>query len=88
MSNWTKARSDLGQKTRKHGPDHPETIEARRIFRAERTAAYIERVLAEAPPLTDEQRIRLAELLRPARQSGDRRTVVADRLAELDGGAA
>ncbi|RDH75508.1 hypothetical protein DVS77_26270 [Mycolicibacterium moriokaense] len=70
MSNtWTKARSDLGIKTRKLGPDHPETIEARRTFRAERTAAYIEKVLAEAPPLTDEQRIRLAELFRPASAS-------------------
>lgn len=62
---WTKARSDLGHKTRKLGPNHPETIEARRTFRAERTAAYIEKVLAEAPPLTDEQKSRLAELFRP-----------------------
>jgi hypothetical protein len=30
-------------------------------------AGYIERMLAEAPPLTDEQRTRLAELLRPVR---------------------
>lgn len=66
MSAWTKARSDLGIKTRKLGPDHPETIEARRTFRAERTAAYIEKVLAEAPPLTVEQRARLAELFSPA----------------------
>jgi hypothetical protein len=34
---------------------------------AERTAEYIERVLAEAPPLTDEQRTKLAELLVPVR---------------------
>jgi hypothetical protein len=27
--------------------------------------AYVKRVLAQAPPLTDEQRTRLAELLRP-----------------------
>lgn len=63
---WTKARSELAHKTRKLGPGHPETVEARRTFRAERTAAYIERVLADAPPLSDEQRIRLAELFRPA----------------------
>jgi hypothetical protein len=83
MSNWTKARSDLGHKTRKLGPDHPATVEARRTFRAERTAAYIENVLTQAPPLTDDQRTRLAELLRPAR----RQAVVAERIAELDGGA-
>ncbi len=31
------------------------------------TLAYIERVLADAPPLSDEQRNRLAEILAPAR---------------------
>lgn len=45
-------------------------------------AAYVDKILAERPPLSDEQRTRLAELLRPVRQS-----VVAERLAELDGGA-
>lgn len=32
-------------------------------------AAYIAKVLADCPPLSDEQRTRLAELLRPARES-------------------
>jgi hypothetical protein len=31
----------------------------------ERLDAYVARVVAMAPPLTDEQRTRLAELLRP-----------------------
>jgi hypothetical protein len=31
--------------------------------------AYVAKVIANAPPLTDEQRIRLAELLRPVRVS-------------------
>nr|WP_167355440.1 hypothetical protein [Mycobacterium malmoense] len=31
---------------------------------------YVEQVLSEAPPLTEEQRHRLAELLRPVRISG------------------
>lgn len=30
--------------------------------------AYIEAIVAAAPPLTDEQRQRLCELMRPARQ--------------------
>jgi hypothetical protein len=30
---------------------------------------WVERVLAQAPPLSDEQRSRLAELLRPVRQA-------------------
>jgi hypothetical protein len=31
-------------------------------------AEYVEKILAEAPPLNDEQRIRLAELLRTVRR--------------------
>lgn len=31
---------------------------------------WVERTLATAPPLTDEQRTRLAELLRPVRKTG------------------
>ena len=41
---------------------------------------YVRRVVAAAPPLTDEQRTRLAELVRPSRQAADRQTV-----AEWDG---
>jgi hypothetical protein len=35
-----------------------------------KAADYIEKVLAQRPPLTDEQRNRLAELLRPVRKGG------------------
>jgi len=38
--------------------------EARRDYAAEKLAAYIERVVADAPPLTAGQRDRLALLLR------------------------
>jgi hypothetical protein len=34
-------------------------------------ADYVEKILAEAPPLTDEQRVRLTELLRPVRLRRD-----------------
>ncbi|WP_158083772.1 hypothetical protein [Mycobacterium sp. AT1] len=33
-------------------------------------AAWVRRVVDAAPPLSDEQRTRLAELLRPARAAG------------------
>jgi hypothetical protein len=36
---------------------------------ARRTDEYIAKVLAQAPPLTNEQRTRLAERLRPVRQN-------------------
>lgn len=55
--------------------------------------AYVASILANAPPLTDEQRTKLAELLRPVRQPlsaserEQRKTIVAARIAELDGKA-
>ena len=42
-------------------------VEARRDHAEVRIAEYVERVLASAPPLSDEQKTRLAELLRGAR---------------------
>ncbi|MGH3639185.1 MAG: hypothetical protein ACRDUX_09165 [Mycobacterium sp.] len=45
-------------------------VEARRDLAEEKIAQYVQRVLASAPPLTDEQRTRLAELLRPVRAAG------------------
>ena len=45
--------------------DDPERVDAKREFIAAKTAAYIEKVLDGWPPLTDEQRTKLAELLKP-----------------------
>lgn len=41
---------------------------ARRELAAANIEAYVTRTLADAPPLTDEQRTRLAELLKPVRR--------------------
>ncbi len=50
-------------------------------------SAIIDKLVDEAPLLSDEQRTKLAELLRPVRiTTTDRKTVVAERLAKLDGG--
>jgi hypothetical protein len=46
----------------------PDADQARRELAAERISSYIERVLADAPPLTPEQRDRLAVLLAGGRQ--------------------
>lgn len=62
-----KARSNVAVQSRTHGPNAPQTVEARRGLLEAKTADYIEKVLAQRPPLTDEQRTRLAELLRPVR---------------------
>jgi len=67
---WQAERARVASLTRSRKPDDPALVEARRNLRAERTADYIRKVLAEAPPLTDEQRARLAELLTPVRKGG------------------
>ena len=76
----------------KHAPEHYRLMAARSAAvrsrnaarrradkAAAKIAAYIERTLAAAPPLTDEQRVRLAELLRPARHTAA--NAAADRVA-------
>lgn len=45
-------------------PNDPELVEARRNLRALRLQEHVEKVLAQAPPLNDEQRNRIASLLR------------------------
>ncbi|MGY1640058.1 hypothetical protein ACI782_02860 [Geodermatophilus sp. SYSU D00703] len=58
-----KARSALGIHHRWHADDAAGLTERRREFVTEKLAAYIERTLAEAPPLTADQRDRLTKLL-------------------------
>ncbi|WP_029108544.1 hypothetical protein [Mycobacterium sp. URHD0025] len=50
--------------------DSPELDNAKRDLNAARIAAFIERQLAQAPPLTQAQRDQLAELLKPVRRGG------------------
>ncbi|MGH3838190.1 MAG: hypothetical protein ACRDSF_21220 [Pseudonocardiaceae bacterium] len=49
--------------TRHRGPDHPETIEADRDYRAEVLAEHIREVVDTAPPLSAEQIEQLRGLL-------------------------
>ena len=56
-----RSTAKAGAAVRWHSPD---AVEARRELTAERIAAYVQRVLADAPELTPEQRDRLALLLR------------------------
>ena len=59
-----RARSVLARRTGVLGPDDPATAEARRDYAAERLADHVREVVDSAPPLTEDQRRRLAELLR------------------------
>jgi hypothetical protein len=48
----------------RHRPEAAETVELSRQFKAERLGDYIQRVVDAAPALTQEQRDKLALLLR------------------------
>ncbi|MCQ4364564.1 hypothetical protein KQR54_26145 [Mycobacterium gordonae] len=67
--------------------DDPEVEAARRDLAAAKAAEVIKKLVAQAPPFTPEQVAQLRVLLEPARAELSRATAVADRLAELDGGA-
>lgn len=60
---WRTHRARLGSLTRQLGPDHPEVLAERRAFRLAYAESILERTLRTAPPLTPEQRDRIASLL-------------------------
>ena len=57
------ARAVLAATERHHGPDDPRSADARREVRRLGLLEHIEKVVADAPPLTAEQRSELAALL-------------------------
>lgn len=59
-------RARVASLSRDRKPDDPELVDARRNLAAEKLAAHVVKVLAVAPPLTDDQRNRIAGLLRGA----------------------
>jgi hypothetical protein len=61
------ARARIGALSRSRPEDDPELVEEKRKLKALGLEEYIAKTLATAPPLTSEQRAKLAELLRPAR---------------------
>ena len=63
---WTAERARVASLSRSRDPQDPDLIEARRNLRCLRLEDHIRKVIAEAPPLSDDQRSRLAGLLRDA----------------------
>jgi len=61
---WESARARLAVTTRHYGSAAPVTLDARRDLRAARAEDYIKHLVDAAPPLTAEQRDKLAVLLR------------------------
>ena len=62
---WTHTRSRIAHA--KRTDPNADVTDLRGQLKAERAEAYIEQILADWPPLSDEQRTRLAELLAPVR---------------------
>lgn len=60
-------RARVAALSRSRTPDDPELVAARRDLTAATLAEHIRRVVDTAPPLTDDQRTRLADLLRGGR---------------------
>jgi len=63
VSDWTTYRGRVAALSRSRAADDPELLDARAELRAARLEEYVERVLAEAPPLTPERRRAIAGLL-------------------------
>lgn len=60
---WTRERARVAALSRSRSSDDPELVDAHRNLRAERLADYITRTVDKAPPLSSEQRNKLAALL-------------------------
>lgn len=95
MSSKFHERARVGALSRSRPNDDPELVEARQNLAEAKIAAYVQEVLDTAPELRDDQRVKLAELLKPVRVKGsgdaapmNRQAAVEAALAELDGGGA
>lgn len=60
---WTHERARVASLSRSRAALDPELIEARRSLRAARLEDHVKKALEDAPPLTEEQRERIARLL-------------------------
>ncbi len=63
---WTHERARVAALSRSRTPDDPDLANARRDLRVTRAEDYIRELVDAAPPLTDEQRLRLSALLHPS----------------------
>lgn len=68
---WQAERAKVASLSRSRTPDDPELIDARRNLRAERLAEHVAKVVAEFPPLSDEQCQRIAGLLLAGADTAD-----------------
>jgi hypothetical protein len=64
MPTWTHHRARVASLSRDRAANDPELLAEKLNLRAERLAQHVARVVSEAPPLSPEQRDRIAALLR------------------------
>jgi hypothetical protein len=64
MASTASQRARIAALTRSRPADDPELLGLKRDLKALRLEEHVRRVVDEAPPLTDEQRDRIASLLR------------------------
>ncbi len=62
-----RARDELAAAARRHGPNSPEALAARRRLDEANLTARIRQLAADAPPLTPRQLAELRPLLEPVR---------------------
>jgi hypothetical protein len=61
---WEQDRALLARRSQDLPSDHPELTELRRKIKAKRLELHVAEAVASAPPLTAEQRDRIAAILR------------------------
>jgi hypothetical protein len=61
---WTHDRARVAALSRDRKPNDPDLLAAKRDLAESRAEEYIKKVVAQAPALTEDQRSRLAALLR------------------------
>lgn len=71
QTDWKKKRGRLAARTRHHGPDDPQVRALATEFAVDRLEEHVRRIVDGSPPLTGEQRDRIAVLLRPIQTGGD-----------------
>ena len=65
QTSWMHKRGKLARLSRDLPADHPDIVALRTELKLDRAAEYLTDLLSGTPPLSDEQRTRLAELLKP-----------------------
>lgn len=66
---WTHERAKIAALSRSRKPDDPELVAARRNLAAELRVEHIRKLVDAAPPLTNEQRGRIAAILNGGRSA-------------------